>query len=66
MSITVLKERDAIRVLEVSGELPDGRPITFFSPPSDVPEDQALLDAQMPAFIRGDEDEPAEELFPVR
>ena len=53
MSITIKRTGTAVHVLEGAHTLPDGTPVQLFT-------GQEL---QMPSFIRGDEDEDAEELF---
>lgn len=66
MSLTVIKEGDTLRVLRASGALPEGTPLTLYTAeelPSANEARREWLEAQMPAFIRGDEDEAAEELF---
>jgi hypothetical protein len=66
MSITVIMEGDRIRLLEGSGSLPAGQPIRLFTAEeicAGQAEREAWLDLQMPAFLRGDEEESAEELF---
>lgn len=66
MIITIVKEGSSLRVVEQEAQLPDSKPIRFFSEdelPRLIAEQRAILDAQMPAFLRGDEDESAEDLF---
>jgi hypothetical protein len=53
VSITIKRTGTAVHVLEGAHTLPDGTPVQLFT-------GQEL---QMPSFIRGDEDEDAEELF---
>jgi len=53
-------------VLEGAHTLPEGTPVQLFTGEElQVLEQErrAMLDLQMPSFIRGDEDEDAEELF---
>jgi hypothetical protein len=66
MSITIKRTGSAVQVLEGAQTLPDGTIVELFT----GEELQALnqqrraeLDIQMPSFIRGDEDEDAEDLF---
>jgi hypothetical protein len=68
MSIHLVKEGNTIRVLESSEPIPEGTILRLFT------EDElnrlqsertALRDAQMPAFIRGDENEDASDLFEI-
>ncbi|MEO7300305.1 MAG: hypothetical protein ABI042_17205 [Verrucomicrobiota bacterium] len=69
MSITVIKENDQFRVLEAHGEFEEGKVIQFFTGDeiSQLEKERRTeLDLQMPSFIRGDEDESAEDLFPVK
>ncbi len=66
MSIELIKEGNLIRVVQSSEPVPEGMVLRLFT------EDElqklqseraALLNAQMPAFIRGDEDEDVTDLF---
>jgi hypothetical protein len=66
MSITIKRTGSAVQVLEGAQTLPEGTVVELFT----GEELQALnqqrraeLDTQMPSFIRGDEDEDAEDLF---
>jgi hypothetical protein len=66
MSITIKRTGSAVQVLEGAQTLPEGTVVELFT----GEELQALnqqrraeLDIQMPSFIRGDEDEDAEDLF---
>jgi len=66
MSITIKRTGSTIQVLEGVHTLPEGTEVELFT----VEELQALdqqrraeLELQIPSFIRGDEDEDAEELF---
>ncbi len=66
MSITIRRTGSAVQVLQGAYTLPDGETVQLFT----AEELQALererlaeLEMQMPSFIRGDEDEDAEELF---
>lgn len=66
MSITVVKEGTILRVLHSSEPIPDGQRLVLFSAEELQGVDRerrGWLDVQMPAFIRGDEDEVAEQLF---
>jgi len=53
MSITIKRTGTAVHVLEGAHTLPEGTPVELFTGE----------ELQMPSFIRGDEDEDAEELF---
>jgi len=53
MSITIKRTGTAVHVLEGAHTLPEGTPVQLFTGD----------ELQMPSFIRGDEDEDAEELF---
>lgn len=60
MSITVIKEGNSLRVLGASEQIPEGTQLTLFTEQelASVEERRgAWLAAQMPSFIRGDEDE---------
>lgn len=57
MTITVVKEHGTVRLLEVPDDLPEGRPVVFVAVPT--PGDS------LTAFLRGDENESADDLFPV-
>jgi len=66
MSITVLKKGNTLQVLEASDAVPDGTKLTLYTAEeltSANEERRQWLAAQMPAFVRGDENEAAEELF---
>jgi hypothetical protein len=66
MTVTVIKEGTELRVIDQSGEIPDGTPIQLYTEEELkrlAAERQAMLDLQMPSFIRGDEDEDARDLF---
>lgn len=66
MSITVIKENDHLRILEVEGEFHEGKPVQLYTEPELLPiqkERAFWLNLQIPSFIRGDENESAEELF---
>ncbi|MEO5803429.1 MAG: hypothetical protein ABIR24_07850 [Verrucomicrobiota bacterium] len=69
MSITVIKEKNQFRVLEANGQFEEGKANQLFTEDEISQlekERKAELDLQMPSFIRGDEDEAAEELFGVK
>ena len=66
MSITIKRTGEDILILEGAQSLPEGTPVQLFT------EDElrslelnrrAMLDLQMPSFIRGDEGEEAGDLF---
>ena len=66
MSITVIREANTLKIVESHGEIPEHIPFRFLT------EDEwriaekdrtQWLDLQMPSFIRGAEDEDAEQLF---
>jgi hypothetical protein len=68
MSIQLIKEGNLIRVVESSEPIPEGTVLRLFT------EDELqrlqsertdLLNVQMPAFIRGDEEEDVADLFEV-
>jgi hypothetical protein len=66
MSITIKRTGADIQVLEGAHTLPEGMPVHLFTPDelqSLKQERYAMLLAQMPSFIRGDEDEEAVEIF---
>jgi hypothetical protein len=66
MSVTVIKEGNTLRLLESSEPTADGQHLLLFTEGelrSIEAERKAWLDLQMPSFIRGDEDESAEDLF---
>ncbi len=66
MCVTVIKEGDTLRLVESSEPIADGTELTLYTEAElravDA-ERKAWLDLQMPSFIRGDEDEAAEDLF---
>ena len=69
MSVTVIKEGNTLRVIEVHGEMPADQPFTLFTADelrAMSGEHRAMLELQAPAFIRGDEDETAEDLFKIK
>jgi hypothetical protein len=66
MSITVIKKGDTLQVLQASDLVPDGTTLTLYTAeeiPSAAEARRQWLAAQMPAFVRGDENEAAEDLF---
>ena len=66
MSITIKRTGTAVYVLEGANTLPEGTPVQLFTGEELQGLEQkhrAMLDLQMPSFIRGDEDEDAGELF---
>ncbi|MDX6767776.1 MAG: hypothetical protein SFU85_13415 [Candidatus Methylacidiphilales bacterium] len=68
MSITVVKEGGVLRVIDSSEPIPEGAHLELYTENELLSislERKAMLDLQMPSFIRGDEDESAEELFEI-
>jgi hypothetical protein len=68
MSITVERDGSHLRIIEMEGELPPGKIIRLYTEDELnrlAAQRQAMLDLQMPSFIRGDEDESAEDLFEI-
>jgi hypothetical protein len=66
MSITIKRTGTAVHVLEGAHTLPEGTPVQLFTGEElqDLEQERrTMLDLQMPSFIRGDEDEDAEEMF---
>lgn len=66
MSVTVIKEGNTLRLVKSSEPIPDGTELVLFTEKelrALETERKGWLHAQMPSFIRGDEDESAEELF---
>jgi hypothetical protein len=66
MSITIKRTGTAVHVLEGAHTLPEGTPVQLFTGDElqDLEQERrAMLDLQMPSFIRGDEDEDAGEMF---
>jgi len=69
MSITVIKKKNHFRVVEARGQFEEGKAICLFTEDEIsqlAKERRAELDLQMPSFIRGEENESAEDLFPVK
>ncbi len=66
MSVTVKRVGEAVEVLQGASSLPEGEEIVLFTA-SDLinldHERREEVDLQMPSFLRGAEDEVAEELF---
>lgn len=68
MSVTVIKEGNTLRLLESSEPIEEGQRLVLFTEEelrALEAERKAWLDLQMPSFIRGDEDEVAEDLFEI-
>jgi hypothetical protein len=68
MSVTIIKEGNTLRLLESSEPIPDGTKLVLFTEEELrelEAERRAWLDLQMPSFIRGDEDEVAEDIFEI-
>jgi hypothetical protein len=68
MSFTVVKEGNTLRILEAGAPVPDGERLVLYTAQelrALEAERRAGLDLQMPFFIRGDEDEAAEDLFDI-
>jgi hypothetical protein len=68
MSITVERDGAQLRIVEMEGELPPGKTIRLFTEDELnrlAAQRKAMQDLQMPSFIRGDEDESAEDLFEI-
>ena len=66
MILTIKRLTDAVHVLNGVEMLPEGEELGLFTANelSDLQfERREWLDMQMPSFIRGDEDENAEDLF---
>ena len=66
MSFTIKRLGDAVHVLNGVETLPEGEEVELFTANelSDLQlERRESLNMQMPSFIRGDEDENAEDLF---
>lgn len=66
MCVTVIKEGNALRLVEWSEPIAEGAQLVLYTETElralEV-ERKAWLDLQMPSFIRGDEEESAEDLF---
>lgn len=66
MCVTVIKEGNSLRLLDSSEPIADGTQLVLYTERELAAleaERKAWLDLQMPSFIRGDEDEAAEDLF---
>ncbi|MEB3242562.1 MAG: hypothetical protein VKO44_02905 [Cyanobacteriota bacterium] len=66
MSITIKRMGTTFQVLEGADSLPEGTPVQLYTGDELQrlgAEHSAMLTAQMPSFLRGDEDEDAGELF---
>jgi hypothetical protein len=66
MSITIKRTGTAVQVLEGVNTLPEGTAVQLYTSTELQALEQdrrALVELQMPSFIRGDEDEDAAELF---
>jgi hypothetical protein len=66
MSITIKRTGTAVQVLEGAHTLPEGTAVQLYTSTELQALEQdrrALVELQMPSFIRGDEDEDAAELF---
>jgi hypothetical protein len=69
MSITVIKQNNSLRIVSVDGQIEEGKTIRLLTEDEFLKlerERVAELEVQMPAFVRGDENESAEDLFPVK
>ena len=66
MSVTLKRVGDAVEVMQGASSLPEGEEIVLFTA-SDLKNLERgrrdEVDLQMPSFLRGDEDEDAEDLF---
>jgi hypothetical protein len=64
MSITILREGDAVRLLRSDIQIPEGEPIILFTKEEIIQQvKDGWVNLQMPSFVRDDEDENGEELF---
>jgi len=66
MSVTVKRVGEAVEVLQGASSQPEGEEIVLFTASNLINLDREgrnQLDLQMPSFLRGDEDEDAEDLF---
>lgn len=66
MCVTVVKEGETLRVLDASEPIAEGTKLVLYTDQelrALEAERKGWLDLQMPSFIRGDEDESAEDLF---
>jgi hypothetical protein len=66
MSVTVKRVGEAVEVLQCASSLPEGEEIVLFTASDLIDLDRERredVDLQMPSFLRGAEDEDADELF---
>jgi hypothetical protein len=66
MSVTLKRVGDAVEVMQGASSLPEGEEIVLFTASDLKNLDRGRrdeVDLQMPSFLRGDEDENAEDLF---
>ena len=66
MSVNVKRVGEAVEVLQAARSLPEGEEIVLFTASDLIDLDRERreeVDLQMPSFLRGAEDEHAEELF---
>ena len=66
MSVTVKRVGEAVEVLQGASSLIEGKEIVLFTASDLIDLDRERreeVDLQMPSFLRGAEDEDAEELF---
>ena len=66
MSVTVKRVGEALEVLQGASSLPEGEEIVLFTASDLIDLDRERreeVDVQMPSFLRGAEDEDAEDLF---
>jgi len=66
MSVTLKRVGDTVEVMQGASSLPEGEEIVLFTASDLKNLDRGRrdeVDLQMPSFLRGDEDEDAEDLF---
>ena len=66
MSVTLKRVGDAVEVMQGASSLPEGEEIVLFTASDLKNLDRGRrdeVDLLMPSFLRGDEDEDAEDLF---
>jgi len=66
MSVTVKRMGEAVEVLQGASSLPEGQELVLSTASYLIDLDRerrVVVDLQMPSFLRGAEDEVAEELF---
>lgn len=66
MSVTVKRVGESVEVLQGASSLPEGEEIVLFTASDLIDLDRERreeVDLQMPSFLRGAEDEDAEEMF---